>query len=567
MKQKLVAFLLVAALAALCVSSANAGTYTGTPLDQVANGLGTSTQNGIVDATVAPGRSPYVPPSGAPSYWTGQADGAIWKSAEVVGEAPASSAWGNIAYGALGAVAGQAAFQTGLYIGGAIAKRYIFSGFDPGVAASSLATSMPSDWKAEFDTRRTDGGGSGFACDSLSGDTVVPNGAHCLTFKSTSWYGAAKPYFTDVSICSTYTIGSSNSHSGTTCTFTDDTTKSLAIQEYKTATDLLNDPRVGRYWHVHSCPTNTATSPYGCLELYSTAPEFEKFLAPAPDPSHTTAQSGDTTLTFTAPTVTTTIRQGFAADLVTDANAGDPAAKGAVERTNCDLDPTYCPGGVNDPNLMTLLQPLTNETYDTYAARLVAAGYLGTITDIEESTALPGYGPNAVTRIQAGTHVYDPASWPTTDPDINAYQDLTVRHNPSTATPQATDTNGAGGAWSPSTATPGPIDFTPLTGITFGCKFPFGLFCYASDVTGWFNVTPAAPSFNFSIPGFTVSGVSLTSANDFNVSLSILDTYMATIRTILAVALWVGAGWYVASRFLNLQLGDPGAAVDEGLPL
>lgn len=534
---------------------ATAPSYTGTPLDQVANGLGTSTQNATVDSILSPGRSPYTPPSGAPSYWTGQADGAIWKSAEVVGEAPASSAWGNIAYGALGAVAGQAAFTTGLYIGGAIAKRFIFSGFDPGVAASSLATSMPSDWKAEFDTRRTDGGGSGFACDSPSGDTVVPNGAHCLTFKSTSWYGFAKPYFTDVSICATYTIGSSNSHSGTTCTFTDDTTKSLAIQEYKTATDLLNDPRVGRYWHVHSCPTTAATSPYGCLELYSSAAEFEKFLAPAPDPAHTTAQTGDTTLAFTAPTITSTIRQNFAGDLVTDANTGDPAAQGAVERTNCELDSTYCPGGVNDPNAIGLLRPNANEHYDAYVTRLAAAGYVGTATETQEATDLPGYGPHAVTRVvnDATGEVYDPLNWPTTDPRISNGAPLTVRYNSDTAAPAPTEG-----------ATPGALDFTPLTSIDFGCKFPYGLFCYAADVTGWFDVTPTAPDFAFTIPGFNVGGTGLgPTSYSYDVSLDNMSGYMATIRSILAVVLWVGAVWFLASRLLGFQAGDPGEAIDD----
>lgn len=504
----IVALLIIVAGVASFTSIASAGTYTGTPLDEVANGLGSSTQRGIVSNIVDPGIAPAAIPSGAPFTWGGQADGAIWKSAKLQGMRPASPAWGTIAYGAIGAVAGYAAFNTGLWIGGAIAKRWIYSGYNPGIPLSSLATSLPSGWAEKFGIKDT----------VVTGECnfgAITNGDRCLQTVDGGvyYFGGRQDWFYDVGGCATYSTGNEGEHVGTNCSFSNDTGKSLAVQNYNSAMRLLNDPVVGQYWHVHLFNAGSGAG-LNTLYLYSTASEFEKFLAPRYDPAHSSAQSGDATPSFTAPSITTTIVNNFAGDLVTDANAGDPAAKGGVERTNCYLDSTYCPGGINDPNAMDLLKPLANETYGDYAARLVSSGYLGSITDTEETTELPGYGPDAVTRVIATTHVYDPLHWPSTQPVINAYSGLTVRHNPSTATPAPTEgqeptcgTSGTPCVSVDNTPDPGQaacdtcaIDWTPIEGLDIGSKFPFGVPAWVSGFFGGITFVDNCPTLSIGKP-------------------------------------------------------------------
>ena len=53
---------------------------------------------------------------------------------------------------------------------------------------------------------------------------------------------------------------------------------------------------------------------------------------------------------------------------------------------------------------------------------------------------------------------------------------------------------------------------------------------------------------------------------DFEFDLGFFDTYMSTIRTLLAWLLWIGAVWYVGTSFLGIRgTGDPGGAIDEAL--
>lgn len=214
-----------------------------------------------------------------------------------------------------------------------------------------------------------------------------------------------------------------------------------------------------------------------------------------------------------------------------------------------------------------LLKPEPNETYSDYVTRLQSAGYLGTATYITEPTDLPGYGPDAVTRVKytasGTTHVLDPLSWPATNPSLASDIALTVRHNSSTATPAPTD-GGTGSLWTPSTATPGDLNFTPLTSLSFGCKFPYGVFCYAATVNGWFDTSAIAPEFNFSIPKPHLPG-STASTLSYDVNMNSFDSYMSLIRDIESVVLWIGAVWMFCTRILGLQFGDPGEAIDEAM--
>jgi hypothetical protein len=255
-----------------------------------------------------------------------------------------------------------------------------------------------------------------------------------------------------------------------------------------------------------------------------------------------------------------------------------------------------------------LPKPGRNETYAGYVDRLRALGWLGTVTyvDLTELSANTELGPDAVARISLpsiGTHVgvlvpgYPwpfapphpsplPTPLPTPQPAPRVPKDvpITITRNPPSQLPipgptgapipadelppDGPDTPGGGGGGSPTPGSGGPIDFTPITGLDFGCKFPFGLFCYAKDVTNWFRVTPQAPEFSFTFP--SIGGHAIPGGGTYDVNLGdvgagtgSLDHYMSLWRDLLSVVLWVGAVWMLASRLLGLQLGDPGEAMDD----
>jgi hypothetical protein len=225
-----------------------------------------------------------------------------------------------------------------------------------------------------------------------------------------------------------------------------------------------------------------------------------------------------------------------------------------------------------NPTTMPVLlpQPLLNETYDEYMTRLATLGYVGvaTVTDLSDLAAEPQLGPRAPVRIRVqtttGLKELSPLAWPATPPRIAPDAPLDVVRNPATAplqtTPMPTPTD------TPPPA--GGLDLSPLTSLDPGCKFPYGLFCYAKEVTEWFRVTPEAPEFTFHFP--TIGGVAIPGGGVYDVDLSSvgsgdgsLDHYMSLWRDLLSVALWVGGVWMLASRLLGLNLGDPGEAVDD----
>jgi hypothetical protein len=113
----------------------------------------------------------------------------------------------------------------------------------------------------------------------------------------------------------------------------------------------------------------------------------------------------------------------------------------------------------------------------------------------------------------------------------------------------------------------GPIDFGPVSGIDWGCKFPYGFItCYAKGVTEWFDVTPRAPEFDLAIPDVTLGGTTYHVVPHWDVDLSVMDPYMAILRTLLTVVVWVGAVYFVASRFLGFHAaGNPGDAADDAM--
>lgn len=221
-----------------------------------------------------------------------------------------------------------------------------------------------------------------------------------------------------------------------------------------------------------------------------------------------------------------------------------------------------------------ILLPAPNgaETYDDYIDRLRIAGWVGTatVTTLSEAAGEPSLGPDApvTVRIPAIETVGPrtlklPGGWPTPNPRVKPDTTVTFTKNPTTyapVPPESVPPPGGGGG-----GPPGSIDFSPLSDIDPGCKFPYGFICYAIDVTEWFNVAPAAPVFSFTIPDVDVLGTTYHVAAPYEVDLDVMSGHMAIIRSLMSVAMWVGAVYWLAVRLLGFNAGgDPGEAVDEG---
>jgi hypothetical protein len=295
----------------------------------------------------------------------------------------------------------------------------------------------------------------------------------------------------------------------------------------------------------------------------STASEFA---SPPSGATTTTAGTNDTS-TLTDTELDAALDAIGARDS-TNRTTSDPAAEAAVDAINTYIEPSYNPDA---PILMP--QPQLNETYTAYLTRLQTLGYVGTATTVMESTALEGYGPQATTRVTVPaqtttttpTRTLNPADWPTGSdaPQLAKDHPITLRYNPSTATPvpEAGGGPGVGGTSPPA------VDFSPITELDGACSFPFGFICYAKDITEWFDVTEDAPRFTFDIPTVTVLGETYGDIyGEWSVDLNVMDEYMYVMRLLMSVAMWVGAVYWLATRLLGFNAGgDPGEAVDEAM--
>jgi len=214
-------------------------------------------------------------------------------------------------------------------------------------------------------------------------------------------------------------------------------------------------------------------------------------------------------------------------------------------------------------------QPLPGETVTEYAERLRSKKWLGTIsiTDHDMSTYPSGSAarqqqPGTLLSVSTATDtatLYDTATgsevpWPTNPPIIPDQTTAVVLDEvPATWTPEP----GAGGGINMPTMNL-PDCTTP--------KFPFAFICWAQAVTGWFNVTPDAPDFDFTIPDQTVGGHTYHVGSHYDVDLNVMDGYMSTFRSILSVVIWVGGIYWLAVKLLGFHPGgDPGEAIDEGI--
>lgn len=251
----------------------------------------------------------------------------------------------------------------------------------------------------------------------------------------------------------------------------------------------------------------------------------------------------------------------------------DHAAGSSIDFSS-DLHVNVNPDEDNMP--FQYFRPLQGETYDAYVARLQAAGWLGTATyiDLTETTGDPDLGPNGVPQV--GVRVYPATtptieitkSWPYPNPLGLASAPIVVYRNPGTFPPvppedPPTDPNAnnpfptvpgaiTGGDCGPTV--PG-IDFSPLTGIDYGDKFPFGIFSYISTVLAPLVADPTAPVFD--VPIYVMGN-----SYSIHVDLSPADPYMAVIRLLATIGIGIAAVYMLASSLLGFNAGKAGGGLE-----
>jgi hypothetical protein len=373
---------------------------------------------------------------------------------------------------------------------------------------------------------------------------------------------------------------------------------------------------VGGYTTADGIPADIRYRPCASGEACEVAggglmPGFHlDYLGTTPEPG---TYTDDQTFTMPDPTVPPEDAVGPLGDLL----PLNPPEVG--NHLNCALDPTNwaCPdpidgdppGGPIDPPdpgefvPFALPQIALTETYGAYVTRLRSHGWLGTVRLHNESGL-------EVTAEEASAYATAPVGAPTvvTVPDTFPVPVYYTDGTPNTWTPTETEPDPTpepgNDPWPapapvvPNEDTPidiwkkppdtiypvipppgggpppgdgigdcgdssagGGLDFSPLTCLHPGCKFPFGFVCYAQDVTGWFTVTADAPEFNFAIPIPALAGGGTVA---YDVDLNVMDGWAATWRLILSVCMWVGAVYVIATRMLGLHgAGDPGEAMDD----
>jgi hypothetical protein len=281
------------------------------------------------------------------------------------------------------------------------------------------------------------------------------------------------------------------------------------------------------------------------------------------------------------------------------ASTGTAAQEACRAALNYSVDPTWTPGsgsssagatvtipGVSTGGASTALpfqipEPTASEAYLDYIARLRALGYLGSVTVTDAGMGYPSGSAGAVlnpksvigVKVGSGSRIdvynagtgarvaFDTTTAPAVTPGTGtgATTSVTIYKVPDAYDPLANGGTVPGG-----TGAGGGINFTPLTSLSLGCKFPYGFVCYAEDVTGWFNTTPRAPNWTIDVPDLCMGSTCYTSGLVYTVDLSFFDTYMSWMRDIMAVAIIVGAVYTVAARLLGFDAaGDPGEAMDE----
>jgi hypothetical protein len=278
-----------------------------------------------------------------------------------------------------------------------------------------------------------------------------------------------------------------------------------------------------------------------------------------------------------------TLGDGSTGDLAMGAVAADPTLAAAIDTA---LFPGT--GGGTETATVTLPAPYSTETAPDYRERLRNLGFLGTVVFLDADEGSPeeelrpvlALGPEIVTAVRVATPTITTtfpvtSPWPDPAPRLEVPGEtttVTVVRNPvgapvpapGTPPPPGSAPPGGGGIGPGDCSCP-PPDFTPITGIDYGDKFPFGVLALAAGFLGTtIFASPDAPVFDFDFSGFQAGGFGPYDLGHYTVDLNVLDAYVAIVRTLMAYAIWIGGLWWFGTRWFGFKGGgDVGAAVDE----
>jgi len=252
----------------------------------------------------------------------------------------------------------------------------------------------------------------------------------------------------------------------------------------------------GATYLIHESEVHTCTS--GCL--------FEAFTpTTSVNPSTTQVRAaGVATPDFTTASGGAQSNPGTSSATATAVRNAITANPTLHQQFDCQLDPAdfTCPTShssattvtgtvavtsgtlTTSPAVIVLPRPALNESVQEWMDRLVALGYTGAATVTYLGVADTTLGQAAPAEITYGATTIDlrsgHAGWPTgvAQPTIAPNATLTIVAN-TTSAPEL----------SPQNCTTCSIDWTPITGISYGSKFPFGTLSWLS--TGLGTVTPS----------------------------------------------------------------------------
>lgn len=524
------------------------GSTAGTPICEVAQGLGTSTQDATVNNVLTGGVSPVYVPSGPGRQYYLDTETGIFKAADDAEVTPGLGMAGSI-------IQGVAAFAIGWQVGSAIDHWLPMSawvGGTPGTvynypSAQWTEASCTGNGTGTFTNSMTPhqsvfGHGPSWACALAQQAYGLPMGSPAFRV----WWLAGNRagnygYLDDQTICAPPGGGSSQ----------DCELQALFQATLPTDANAQEVEGTGAFANAQSGTWGVLETPFGIQShsaptgpISTTNPGLTTTQSPAPIvPSNATAVEG---------------AQSMVGDMLTD-------HPGAGNFTDCQLDSSYCSGGANDPNPVVLLRPLINETYDTYVSRLQAEGWLGTATEVQEASVLPGYGPLSVTRIQDGSIVYDPLNWPSSSPSLDIYENITVRYNPDSATPAPTVSSPSPQCGSTSATAcqiedistgpdnnVGTIDWTPLESLDLGSKFPFGVASYINSFFGAIPTSGTCPDLSINKPSALGGGT--LSVSFCNTAWE--TTYRPTVFLVLEALMTLAGVIFLAQKITGVGSTD-----------
>jgi len=341
-----------------------------------------------------------------------------------------------------------------------------------------------------------------------------------------------------------------------------------------------NENYVGAWKATGDCTGSGSTN--DCVGIFIGTHEIFNYWNPTQGGTYNSTNNiGDRTLGFTGVPKANPPAYGSAAQIASETliEEDDDVALEIGKILHPDQD--FGTGGDTQTQTQALPQPRFGETATQYRTRLRAAGFLGTITLTEEDPYVPEIQAQHITRIETETQTVDLLDpWPNPPATINIPgedDEITVFYNPEDA-PEI-DPGDPGGNENPppgDAPPPGdspidvgscscpPPDFGPITDIDYGDHWPFVAFTEILSFLGGLDDTANAPVFDFDFTSFSAGDFGPYDLGNYEVDLSILDSYMTTIRFILGWVIWVGGLWWFASRWLGFHAtGNVGAAADD----